>query len=59
MYDTYVTTISMATYQEWTDSILNKTINSHSHWTNHSKNVSSRTRAGKHGKYFSVFEIPC
>ena len=40
MYDTYVTTISMATYQEWA---MSTTIGS--------KNVNSRTRAGKHGKF--------
>ena len=59
MYDTQVTTFSMATYQEWTDSVLNKTIISHSHWVNHSKNVNSRTRAGKHGKFIICPECNC
>jgi|TARA_B100001113_G_scaffold338414_1_gene320572 ribosomal protein S27E len=40
MYDTYVTTISMATYQEWA---MSTTIGS--------KNVNSRTRAGNNGKF--------
>jgi len=39
MYDTYVTTISMATYQEWETTSIS------------SKNVNSRTRAGKNGKF--------
>ena len=40
MYDTYVTTISMATYQEWA---MSTTIGS--------KDVNSRTRAGNNGKF--------
>jgi ribosomal protein S27E len=48
MYDTYVTTISMATYQEWA---MSTTIGS--------KNVNSRTRAGKNGKFIICPECNC
>ena len=47
MYDTQVTTFSMATYQEWETTKIG------------SKNVNSRTRAGKHGKFIICPECNC
>ena len=47
MYDTQVTTFSMATYQEWETTKIG------------SKNVNSRTRAGRNGKFIICPDCNC